>query len=108
MTEKMIGIWVPEDIWKEIKSISMKENKPIKTIGLELFKTFIKHHGDGNPAFTLDQFNDPNMRAIPATMRPLADWQHFIDIMTEKDYRELEPQIQALYFKMKARWEKGF
>jgi hypothetical protein len=48
------------------------------------------------------------MKAIPATMRNLHEWQHYIDNLTEKEYRDLEPQIQALKSKMDERWKRGF
>jgi hypothetical protein len=108
MEQKRIGIDVPIELWKEIGIISRRENKPIKIIGKELFETYAKEHGDGNPGFTLDQFRDPQMKAIPATMRDLHDWQHYIDNLTEKEYRELEPQIHALKSKMDERWKRGF
>lgn len=108
MEQKRIGIDVPVQLWHEIGIISKREGKPIKTIGKELFEKYAREHGEGNPAFTLDQFRDPLMKAIPATMRSLPEWQKYIDNLTEKEYRDLEPQIHALKNKMDLRWKKGF
>ena len=75
----------------------------------EMIRAYIKNHGEGNPNYELDQWTDnPQMLAIPAVMRTLPEWQEYINGLSEKDYRDLEPQIQALKSKMDERWKKGW
>jgi len=109
MTEKMIGIWVDEEMWSDLKVISARERRPIKVIGKELFADYLKEHGDGNPNFQLDQWTDnADIQATPAFMRTLDDWQRFIDGLDEARFREMESQAYAIKDKLDKKWEKGF
>jgi len=108
MTEKMIGIWVDEEMWSDLKILSARERRPIKVIGKELFADYLKEHGDGNPNFTLDQFDHEQMKAVPAVFRDLPFWQKYINGMNEKDFREMESQVYAIKDKLDKKWERGF
>jgi len=108
MEVKRIGIDVPVDVWEEIGVIARREHRPIKQIGLELFTKYAKEHGDGNPNFTLDQFDRQEMKAVPAVFRSLDEWQEYIHNLNETDFRELESQIYAVKNKLDAKWKKGF
>lgn len=108
MSEKFVGVSIEEEIIEQLKIIAARERRPLKAIHKEILLTYVKEHKEGNPAFTLDQFQDPLMKAVPAVFRNLMDWQEYIDNLTEKGYRDLEPQIQAIKSKMDERWKKGF
>ena len=56
-----------------------------------------KVHGDGNPAFTLDQFTeDSNFLATPAFHRPIHAWQSFLTKCTDPEYKEWVAQLESL------------
>jgi len=73
---------------------------------MDVIEKYVKEHGDGNPAFTLDQFQDPKMKAMPAMMRSLPDWKYYIDNLTEKEFRELESQVYAIKSKLDEKWHR--
>lgn len=109
MEQKRIGIDIPIELWKEIGIMARRENRHIKDIGKELFEKYVKEHGDGNPNFTLDQFDREEMKAVPAVFRELPEWQQYINkIINEKDFREIETQIYAIKDKLDRRWKQGF
>ncbi len=108
MSVKFCGVTLEQEIVDELHHIATRRHTTLKDLHKEVIEKFVREYGDGNPGFTLDQFQDSNMKAIPATMRSLDFWQEYIDGMTETEYRDLEPQIQALKDKMDDRWKRGF
>jgi len=55
-----------------------------------------KVHGDGNPVFTLDHFNDENFLATPAYHRPLHVWKSFLTKCSDTEYKEWTLQLESL------------
>lgn len=97
MTEKFMGVHMEEEEHESFKDIARKERKSLKALHKEIIQDYIKIHGDGNPAFTLDQFTDvDNMKAVPAVFRNRDDWQLYIEELNEKDSQELLWQIQTI------------
>ena len=75
----------------EFAKIADRERKGRSRVLIQLMEEYVKVHSEGNPAFTLDQFQDQNFRAMPATMSPIKDWKEFINHNTdEKEDRTLE------------------
>ena len=101
-TEKTIlvpvGTRFPKSIHDELKVIAVREGRPLQDILIELGEDYIKKHGNGNPAFTLDQFQDPNMVAYPAVMsdhQKLREWFfNFKQRATDKDSNQLRFKLQ--------------
>ena len=58
---------------------------------------YVKVHGDGNPAFTLDQFvEDSNFLVTPAFHRPIHTWKSYLTKCTNSEYREWIAQLESL------------
>ena len=56
-----------KEIVESAEKIASKEGKKFSELILELLEKHVQIHGDGNPAYTLDQWQDnPGMLAIPA------------------------------------------
>ena len=56
-----------KQIVESAEKIASKEGKKFSELILELLEKHVQIHGDGNPAYTLDQWqNNPRMLAIPA------------------------------------------
>jgi len=55
-----------------------------------------KVHGDGNPVFTLDHFNDENFLATPAYHRPLQVWKSYLLKCSDNEYKEWASQLESL------------
>lgn len=97
MTEKFMGVHMEEEEHESFKDIARKERKSLKTLHKEIIQDYIKIHGDGNPAFTLDQFvEDSGMKAVPAFYRNRDDWQNYIENLSEKESQEILWQAQTI------------
>jgi hypothetical protein len=83
---------------EEFKKIAHREGKNRSTVLVELIEQYVKVHGEGNPAFTLDQFQDPNFKAMPATMSSKEKWNEYIRNHMDRKERD-ELQNQAEYIK---------
>ena len=96
--EKFLGVHIPTITAEAFKDIARKERRPQKDIHIELLIDFIKKHGDGNPASTIDQFlENPQMKAVPAFFRSREDWQKYIEIYADpKTVDEIIYQSQSI------------
>lgn len=75
-----------EEKWVQFKALCAKEGVKIGKKLNDFIDKEIKEHGDGNPAFTLDQFVDnPGMQAVPAFYRTAEDWEKYLYNLTNKD-----------------------
>ena len=60
---------------------------------MEKLKEYIKVHGEGNPVYVLDKFiENPDFKAVPATMETKDKWVKFCQNTTDKTLKELEYQ----------------
>ncbi len=57
-----------EKTFNEIKRLAGLDGKDVSELTFEIYEEYVKVHGSGNPAFTLDQFQDEGMKALPAFM----------------------------------------
>jgi len=74
--------------WKERVSFS---DLIVKAIG-----EYYRSHGDGNPNFTLDQFDQKDFKACPALFRKREVWEKYYKNLTEGEYKELDQQLNLL------------
>jgi len=86
----------------------MREGSDANKILWKFIETHVKQHGDGNPTFTLDQFDHWGMKAVPAVFRSLSDWDEYVNNLSERDFREMEAQIYAIKDKLVMKWKRGF
>ncbi len=98
MSEKFMGVHVEEQVPNELKKIALKENLKLKELHKKILLDYIKKHGDGNPAYTMDNFiESKNMKAIPAVFRDRDYWQEYIEKLPKKEVQELLWQIQTIH-----------
>ena len=64
--EKLVNFKYDEDKYHKIKELALRERKDVKDIIGGLLDDYVKEHGDGNPQYTIDQFEDPNFIVCPA------------------------------------------
>ena len=94
---KISTIYFPnEDEYKKINEIAYRERKSVSEIAREALTDYAKKHGDGNPVFTLDQFNNENFLATPAYHRPIETWENYLLKCSNKEWREWCNQLQNL------------
>lgn len=91
--ERMTTFILDAETLNDFKSIITREGKTMKMMVEDFMKDYIKVHGDGNPAFTLDQFQDLNFMACPAFFRDPNAWDNY---MKKQDGVELEKVKQQV------------
>jgi len=64
----------------------------------DLISDYNKTHGSGNPIYTLDKFQDPNFKAVPALMENIdLKWVPFLQTRkTKEDYEEIIEQSNKI------------
>jgi|SRR5687768_7713131 len=78
---------VEKDTYEQIEKIRWREHADFGEIVRRAVDDYVKIHADGNETFKLDQFQDPDFKAYPATMSSKEKWSRFIRENTNKEER---------------------
>ena len=90
-------------VLEEFTKIADREGKGRSELLIELVEEYVKTHSEGNPVFTLDQFQDPNFKAMPATMSPTPKWNEYIrKHMDRKEREKLDKQLDFMRMTIKS------
>ena len=85
------------ELQQKIEDLANRERVNLSNIIIDALKEYLKNHGDGNPAFTLDQFADPDFSVCPAFYRDGSIWEKYIkkaDKKEAKAKREKEDELE--------------
>jgi len=94
---KITTIYFPnEEEYTSISDLAYRERKTVSEIVREALSDYRKKHGDGNPSFTLDQFQDSNFKACPAFFREKTIWEIYLNSLGEKEFKEFDIQLNIL------------
>ena len=63
---------------------------------LTALQEYVEKHGDGNPAFTLDQFQDPNFKVCPAFFRDSIIWKDYLQKLNKDEWKDVDRQVGVL------------
>ena len=91
--EKFMGVYLNEDLIMDFHLLALKEGQKLKELHKKVILDYIKKHGDGNPAFTLDQFTVPNFIACPAFFRDIRYWNYYFSKQTPEELDKFKHQI---------------
>ena len=89
-----------EEMYNVFKALCVKERENVGSKLNELMKEYIKIHGDGNPQFTLEQFDDPYFSAAPAFYRPGQDWKEWLSKQDTNEKLKVRAQILLIENKL--------
>ena len=81
---------------RELKIQASKEGTTIKAIIEQQIDTYLEQHKDGNPQYTIDQFEDPNAVACPAFWRPMDAWEKYFNQASPEEIEKMKNQIIAI------------
>jgi hypothetical protein len=81
------------DMWEKAKEIARREGKSLSELINLTLEDYVKVHGDGNPVFTLDHFNDPNFMACPAFYRDSYTWTEYLRKADKNELAKVRDQI---------------
>ncbi len=93
MSEKLVNFRWDEEKYETLKDVARKERRDIKDVIGDVLDDYIKAHADGNPQFTIDQFEDPNFVACPAFYRDATVWENYIKQATPEELEKLKNQV---------------
>ena len=96
MPEKLVNFRFDEEKYKKLKMQALKEDVTVKRLIEIQIDDYLKKHLDGNPQFTIEQFNDPNFIACPAFYRDGKTWENYIKKSNDKERQKLKDQIILL------------
>jgi len=87
-----------EKIFEEIKKIARREGRDVSELTFDLYEKHVKVHGEGNPVYTLDKFQDPNFKAFPAIMENIdVKWIPHLQNRTDKELDEIIEQAEKIF-----------
>lgn len=85
-------------IFEEIKKIARREGKDVSELTFDLYEKHVKVHGEGNPVYTLDKFQDPNFKAFPAIMENIdVKWIPYLQNRTDNELDEIIEQAEKIF-----------
>ena len=80
-------------IQEEFEELAHKERTSVSDLYRNAMQEYLQKHGDGNPVYTLDQFNDESMKAVPAVFRNSETWNGYYSKLDHKQYKEIDQQL---------------
>ena len=84
------------EIQGEFEDLAYKERISTSKLYCIAMQEYLKKHSDGNPAYTLDQFNDESFKAVPAVFRDRKNWENYYSKLDKKQYNEIDWQFQMI------------
>ena len=94
--EREIANRMDTDLYEKLSLILKKERKTFKEWLTESAAREVIIHGDGNPGYTLDQFQDPNFIACPAFFRDRNSWAEYYSHLNNKQYKDIDQQLRMI------------
>ena len=86
-----------DESYKKFKEICTREGVKIGDKLNEFIIEYIKVHGEGNPVYPLDKWQDQKFKAFPAFMeRMTTTWNPYLDKCDEKELKEIAEHAEAI------------
>ena len=81
---------------EKIEEIAARERVNLSMVIVDALKEYVTKHGDGNPMYTLDHFQDPNFQGCPAVFRGATRWRKYYANITKETYHEMDSQLNVI------------
>lgn len=91
--------YIPEDareLQEKIDELAYKEQVTVGAVIIDALKEYYEKHGDGNPVYTLDQWQDPNFKAVPALFRDMDSWKDHYEKITPAALHDMDKQLTMI------------
>ena len=92
-SEKLVNFRCDDELYQKLKELALKERKTVKDLISQQISEYVKVHGDGNPQYTIDQFEDINFMACPAFYRPAEAWDSYLKKQDMNELQKVRSQI---------------
>lgn len=96
MEESQLNTRVPLELKKEIKKIALREDTTVEDIVIKQLQEYVKVHGEGNPIYALDKWQEPNFKAVPAFLTGLEKWGSYLENCKPDEIQEIRNQAYAI------------
>ena len=94
---KMTSFVFPAEVLLEFKSITSREGSTMKEHLETYMRDYIKKHGEGNPAYSLDKWSeDSEFKALPAFLENNDKWVKFVQNTDDETLKEIEDKAHQL------------
>jgi len=93
---KTVSNRVDGESYEKLKDILRKDKKEIGDWLQDKIEDEIKVHGDGNPVYTLDHFNEDNFLATPSFHRPMHIWKSYLTKCSDTHYKDWYIRLDEL------------
>lgn len=84
------------ELQEKIEDIAAKERVNISMVIIDAMKEYVVKHGDGNPVFTLDPFQDADFQVCPAVFRSATRWGKYYSEITKETYKDIDSQLSMI------------
>ena len=78
------------ELFEQFEVIRKKENESFSEMVRKAMTEYVEKHGSGNPAFTLDQFKDPDFKVCPSFFETKNKWAKYIKNCNDKELDGIE------------------
>ena len=86
-----------EDLLDRFDEMKRKEGIEFSKLVRKAMTEYLTNHAEGNPAYTIDQFQDQHFKAMPAFMSDRKKWMRFfMNDCTELELEEIRAQIISI------------
>ena len=79
-----------EELLSEFEKLQWKEQINFSKLMRNAMSEYVRNHKAGNPAFTLDQFKDPDFKVCPSFFENRNKWAKYIKNCEDKELDEIE------------------
>ena len=79
-----------EDLLNEFEKLQWKEQINFSKLMRNAMSEYVRNHKAGNPAFTLDQFKDPEFKVCPSFFENRNKWAKYIKNCNDKELDGIE------------------
>ena len=80
---------IEQELLQQFRTLSRKEGNAMSDIIQVMMEKYIHDHDKGNPAFTLDQFNDKEFKVCPSFFENRKEWAKYIKNSNDREMDEI-------------------
>jgi len=77
----------------KIDDLARRERVSLSAVVIDALSEYHKKHGDGNPSYTLDHYQDDDFLVTPALCRPAKKWERYLSQASNTTKEEIKQQI---------------
>ena len=84
-----VSLYIDPTEMNMMEEIRWREHKSMSEIVRKAISEYIKSHGSGNETFKLDNWENPDFKAIPTILSRSESWYHYLEECTEQELTDI-------------------